>query len=248
MIVEVERVVNYNDIGFDFKLRLDSIVSFFQEIAIYHSDMVGYDTETLKNMGVAWVLNKLYVDITEYPVLTDKLSVTTWSSGISGIKAFREFVIRRRGTEVVRAVSMWTLLDTTSKRIKRIPAYLSKAYETESFHATDFPISSFKVDKKPEGEEGILQTVRFSDFDTNLHMNNTAYVNILDTALRRHVGRNIEVDEFFINFQKEVNFEVEKLAVKFLKQGNDIFYTVNNAEDIYSKGFLRVGARNEPFL
>jgi len=64
MIVEVERVVNYNDIGFDFKLRLDSIVSFFQEIAIYHSDMVGYDTETLKNMGVAWVLNKLYVDIT----------------------------------------------------------------------------------------------------------------------------------------------------------------------------------------
>ncbi|TYB33651.1 MAG: hypothetical protein FXF49_05540 [Flexistipes sinusarabici] len=240
MIVELEKVVNYKDIGFDFKLRLDSIVSFFQEIAIHHSDMVGYDTETLKSMGVAWVLNKLYVDVTEYPILSDKITVTTWSSGISGVKAFREFIIRRGGIEAVRAVSMWTLLDITSKRIKRIPSYLSEAYETESFQATSFPIASYKVDKNPEGEEDLLQTVRFSDFDTNMHMNNTAYVNILDTALRKYIGRNVEVNDFFINFQKEVGFDVEKLTVKFSSQDTDVLYSINDAEYICSKGFVRV--------
>ncbi len=240
MIVELDKIVNYKDIGFDFKLRADSLVSFFQEIAIHHSDMVGYDTETLKNMGVAWVLNKLYVDITEYPVLGDKITVTTWSSGISGIKAFREFIIRREGTELVKAVSMWTLLDMASKRIKRIPSYLSEAYETENFKATSFPIASYKVDRNPENQEGFLQTVRFSDFDTNMHMNNTAYINILDTALRRYMDRNVEVHEFFINFQKEVGFEVEKLTVKFSRQDADIFYSINDAEIICSKGFFRV--------
>lgn len=240
MIVELEKVVNYKDIGFDFKLRPDSLVSFFQEIAIHHSDKVGYDAETLQNMGVAWVLNKLYVDVTEYPVLGDKITVTTWSSGIAGVKAFREFIIRMNGTDTVRAVSMWTLVDIASKRIKRIPAYLSEAYETENFKATSFPIASYKVVKSFEGEERLLQTVRFSDFDTNMHMNNTAYVNILDSALKRYIGKGIEINEFFINFQKEVGFEVEKLTVDFLRQDPDIFYSINDAENIYSKGFLRV--------
>lgn len=240
MIVNLEKVVNYKDIGFDFKLRPDSLVSFFQEIAIHHSDKVGYDAETLKNMGVAWVLNKLYVDIADYPVLGDKITVTTWSSGISGVKAFREFIIRMNGTDTVRAVSMWTLVDIASKRIKRIPSYLSEAYEAENFKATSFPIASYKVGKNFEAEEHLLQTVRFSDFDTNMHMNNTAYVNILDTALRRYIGRNIEFNEFFINFQKEVGLEVDKLTVEFLRQDSDIFYSINNLENIYSKGFLRV--------
>jgi len=240
MIVELEKVINYKDIGFDFKLRPDSLVSFFQEIAIYHSDNVGYDAEALQNMGVAWVLNKLYVDIAEYPVLGDKIALTTWSSGISGVKAFREFIIRRGGVQTVRAVSMWTLLDIANKRIKRIPAYLSEAYETENFQATSFPIASYKVGRDPEGEEGLLQTVRFSDFDTNMHMNNTAYVNILDTSLKRYMGKNIDINEFFINFQQEVGFEVEKLSVNFLRQNTDVFYSINDAGNIYSKGFLRV--------
>ncbi|WP_273265470.1 acyl-[acyl-carrier-protein] thioesterase [Flexistipes sinusarabici] len=240
MIVKLEKVVNYKDIGFDFKLRPDSLVSFFQEIAIHHSDMVGYDAETLKDMGVAWVLNKLYVDIAEYPVLGDSITVITWSSGISGVKAFREFIIRSGGTEAVRAVSMWTLLDITTKRIKRIPSYLSEAYETESSQATSFPIASYKVDKNPGDEEGLLQTVRFSDFDTNMHMNNTAYVNILDTALKRYIGKNVEINEFFINFQKEVGFDVEKLTVKFSRQDTNVLYSINDAKNICSKGFVRV--------
>jgi len=240
MIVELEKIINYNDIGFDFKLRPDSLVSFFQEIAIHHSDRVGYDADALKRMGVAWVLNKLYVNIAEYPVLGDNITVITWSSGISGVKAFREFIIRRDGVQTVKAVSMWTLLDLVSKRIKRIPAYLSEAYETESFQATSFPIASYKVGTNPQDEEGLWQSVRFSDFDTNMHMNNTAYVNILDTALKRYLGKDVEVNEFFINFQKEVGFEVEKLNVNFLKQDTDVFYSINDAENIYSKGFLRV--------
>lgn len=240
MIVNITKEITYNDTDFDFKLRLDRLVSFLQEIAIDHSDMVGYDAKSLQDMGMAWVLNKLYLDISDYPKLGENISVITWSSGIAGVKAFREFVLKKDGEKITKASSMWTLLDISSKRIKRIPEYLVKAYETENFSATSFPVGKYKVGNSAETDENYLQTVRFSDFDTNMHMNNTAYVNILDTSFKRYLGKDITISEFFINFQKEVGFDVEKLNVGFGSGKTEIIYTINDNRYTYARGFVKV--------
>src|SRR5512137_1927014 len=93
MKFRLTQAVRYDDLDAGLRLRLAALVRFCQEAAVRHSEHAGYSAERLMADGVAWVMHKLGVDVRRYPRGGEVLTVTTWSRGGQGFRAWRDFVL-----------------------------------------------------------------------------------------------------------------------------------------------------------
>lgn len=237
MIYEFNYSVNYRDVDTSRYLRLDSLVSLLQESAILHSELVGFDVDYMFKYNVAWVMNKFALVIHEYPFLRDNITIKTWSRGIKSFKAFRDFEVYKDGKMIAHATSFWFFIDTKKKRISKVPEEVQKMY---GYH--DISTNVVINDSEPALLDDTYfekhQVIRYSDIDSNGHLNNVVYLNMLqDTLYANGVSKNIK--EYYISFKKEINYDMKEILVSALKaEDNRYYFTFNKENDIYADGII----------
>ena len=135
----------------------------------------------LQENNLAFILTKIsfryYAEIRE----DDTIKVETWANPAKAIIFPRHYRIYRGGETAVEATSEWVLLDTKEKNILRPEAYkgVLKAYDDEEL---DFTVQ--KRIKMPEALDAASEyVVRYSDIDTNFHMNNARYIDLICDSL-----------------------------------------------------------------
>ncbi len=158
------------------KIKLRSLLDYFQDTAgLAVEDIEGTTTELIAR-GYAWVLTRYEIDITgELPSLDEKFFVTTFHDPLHGYNTLRAFRVHSHdGREIVRAKTAWLLLDVHTGRpvkpIAHLPEITSR--DTENIPPDFRDIPDFD-------DENILLSVnfpvRFHDLDYNAHVNNAAY-------------------------------------------------------------------------
>ncbi|HPR32513.1 MAG TPA: thioesterase [Prolixibacteraceae bacterium] len=183
------------------QLTIPKLCSFFQDIAGNHTVACGVGWEVMQEQNVFWVLSRLKIDVTELPVWRQKIRVSTWSMGSDGLFAFRNFRVEDAfGNTMVKAVSMWLMVNTETRRLVRPDDYMR-----------DFPLCTEKLfDTEPEKLPmpnnpcfSEAAAVSFTETDMNRHMNNVCYIErILNTCdFDFLLGHSIS--GFQINFLKE---------------------------------------------
>lgn len=174
---KMKRPVTYSEVGVDFKADMAQIINYFQDCSCFQSDSLGAGPELLERSGTVWILNSWQIAVDRYPVYGEEITVGTWAYDFKGLLGMRNFIIDDdTGGRIVRANSVWAMLDLETGKPVRLNENHTKMYPLEAREPMDYAGRKIRV----SGVFECLDRVRVSRacLDTNQHMNNGRYVAI----------------------------------------------------------------------
>lgn len=186
----METVVSFADVDRDEVLLLPRLFKLLQEVAIRHANQFGTGTNAVTQRGESWVLNRIAVQLARYPRATETLRVETWSTGIRGFKGFRDFrVFDAAGETVISGSSLWLYISLATQAIVRVPREVAATFPVGA-EAPVFPgLEDMEFAGPGPGAHAFHYQLRYSDVDVNQHVNNAAYLDLVQSALASHAGR-----------------------------------------------------------
>ncbi len=199
----IEAKVTYADVDREERLLLPRLFKLLQEAAILHANQFETGTRARVERGETWVLNRIAVAVRRYPKFEDVLGVETWSSGVRGFKGYREFrVFDHVGEETIAASSLWVYVSAKTNGIVRVPREVAEGFPRRDGGVFYPKLEAWELEPMEDGVVVPL-TLRYSDFDANAHMNNAAYLDLVQTALAR-VGGPFRPAEMRMKFAKAI--------------------------------------------
>lgn len=212
--------------------RLTTMANFFQELAYYHANELGFGYDAMKERGTTWVLSRMRIRMERYPLWNEEIRIETWPSGIDKLFALREFRVFDSKEELIgKVATAWLILDITTHRLIRPHSEFERfrliAHEEFMFEE--------KLDKlkMPEDMEAVAEhQVVFSDLDILGHVNNVKYLEwCIDAAIASHDPER-EIREVEINFSHEALFGDQiKISGGDVNQGECRFLASREADN-----------------
>lgn len=181
----LESAVSFGDVDRDNVLTLRGVFQLLQEAAIEHANKYDTGTEAMLSRGESWVLNRMAVEIARYPRYAEGLRVETWSTGIRGFKGYRDFrVYDRSGSVAIAGSSLWVYVSVRTRSIIRVPREVAAQFPVGAGEVFFPDLESMEL-PSPDPAAALSSTcsLRYSDFDANAHLNNTVYLDLVQSAL-----------------------------------------------------------------
>lgn len=182
--------VRYSEVDENWRLTIPALIDYLQDCSTFQSDLLGMGPEHIASTKLAWMLSAWKIEIRELPRFNDEIVVNTWATGFKGLRASRNFTVRRAGDAtdagpIVRADSSWFMFDSNKGRPVRTPENESAPYlaDAEKDAPLDMPAIPHVVRIEDEGEPLVPVQVTAAHLDTNHHVNNAQYVAIALGAL-----------------------------------------------------------------
>jgi acyl-CoA thioester hydrolase len=105
-------------------------VRWVQDVAVAHSEAVGFDYEAYRTLGGIFVIRRHEVDYLRPSLRGDRIEVRTWVASAQAAKCNRVTEIRNVTSNVLsaKANTTWGFVDVTTGRPTRIPNALRVAF------------------------------------------------------------------------------------------------------------------------
>jgi len=174
-----EYKVHYYYTDYNTVLKSSYIARYMQETAWYALKNWGPTPEYLTENNLAFILIKINFKYYEEIHEDDTIKVQTWANPPKGLIFPRNYRIYKGDKIAAEAVSSWVLMDSKDKNIVRPDDYKNK----DEFMAYDDEELDFTVQRRIKMPEDMNEydeyKVKYSDIDTNFHMNNVAYIDVI---------------------------------------------------------------------
>jgi acyl-ACP thioesterase len=161
------RPVRLSDVSPRGRLRLDAAVRYLQDVSSDDTADSGLvDAE-------AWVVRRTVLEVERFPVLGERMMLTTWCSGTGSHWAERRISMAGDRGGSVEAATVWVHLDMASGRPRRLPAEFVSLYGEA---AAGRKVKA-RLTLPPPAGEAVTRPwpLRITDFDVLGHVNNAAY-------------------------------------------------------------------------
>ena len=220
-MVEEKFYVGYSEINKEFKLSNVALLNMFQDTTTIHGKLAG---DSLKNSDGAWFLTAYKVKIFNRPEWEKYVNISTWSRGIKGFTAAREFEIRGEDGELqVAAISNWVRINKHTQKIERISVEVANSYEKEE--KTNF--DSEWISKLTECENVDFEktfTANRNYIDIHKHMNNVSYMKLAELVLPEDIYNKPEICDFEIMYRNAIQCD-ETVVCLFTE--TDEYYNIS---------------------
>lgn len=194
--------VRYYEVDFAGFIRPVTILNFLQDAASCHAALLGVSVTELRKLNLIWVLSRFHLHVDRYAREGETLVVTTWPSTKSGHFTCREFEIHDgAGVIIAKATSSWAALDMSNRRPVQLEVRLPP-YDIIPRRAIDDEFTT--LPQLVNEAQELDFPVRRSDLDTNLHVNNTVYVDWALEAAPRDVAEHLRPASIEVGFRSEV--------------------------------------------
>jgi len=196
--------IGFSDCDINKTFTLTSLIDAFQDCSTFQSEDLGVGFDVLTQHNVVWVINYWELNIYRLPKLCDYVTVGTYPYAFKGCFGFRNFYMKDDKNEyIVKANSMWTLVDTLSSRPSRAPQFISQSYELEE--KLDMTYNPRKV-LIPETDDVLTLEkdpihIQLHHLDSNHHVNNGQYVKLAMSAL----GEEENISSLRIDYRKQAH-------------------------------------------
>ena len=183
MIYTEKFKIPLKDIGKDNKIKNRAVLEILENIACYHSDLVGYGVNNIKETKVTWILLDWKLKVINRPTYGQVLTVNTWGKGMNKFFTYRDYEIYDNNNNLCAiATSKWALIDTEKGKMSRLTENIINAYKPEK--KTVFEENSLDKVKIPEEFSNTIKyEVIRKDIDINKHMHNLYYLDLAYEAL-----------------------------------------------------------------
>lgn len=239
---ELPMVVAYWDVDRDQCLTLAGVGKLLQEAAIKHADQFSLGTQAMAARQESWMLGRLAAGIRRYPRYGDSLKVVTWSAGIRGFRGYRELRVYHGDELLVSASTLWLYVSLRTKMLARVPAELADQFPVGTGEVFRADLDRQKFAPLSPSLPAQAVSLRYSDFDGNAHLNNTAYFDCLQTALAGagHPPRPTGIE---IQFIKEVPPSASEIRVILEAREAGIAFGLAGAGDLHAQGTVSYATR-----
>lgn len=222
-------IINDTNVDFNSVVPITELIKMFQIATFNHSNEIGLDHVSMqKNSNAFWVITKLKIILNSSVVVADKVSVTTWTHEVGGVRALRDCVIKKGSSIKAKATSEWCCLDWDTRRLRKMS---SIAYPKLSMEKTNNLNTTFSNMREEVCEKDFVysRVVRSSDIDVNFHTNNLKYNSMVLDAFTVEEFKTIDIKEYEIYFVNE-SYEGDKIDI-FKKRIKNYFYVEGKIQD-----------------
>ena len=224
MIFEKVYTVGNRDVGVTKEATNKAMMKYLENIACSHSDIVGYGINTIEETGVVWILLDWKFKIIERPKYEQNVKVKTWSRKMEKCSAYRDFqIFDEKGNVLAIATTKWVLLDTSTRKIQRIPEEFAAKYQSEP-ERNVFDEEIEKLQETENEEYSVQVKTRRTDLDINNHVNNLNYLDLAYEILPDEVY-NAELKNVRITYKHQTE-PGETVNVSYAKKENKNIITI----------------------
>ncbi len=197
--------IKYCDVDFKDELKPSALLAYLEEVSCLSADELGFGYSFIKERGYAFIVTG-YQCAFKRPVLLGEIArFKTWPTPPSHVIFGREYQVASETDEVlVNATSRWCLIDVEHGKI--LPSKRLEGQDYSTYNTTKLmPNCSWKIPafSQDEGELKFTITIANSEYDHNMHVNNTRYADycfncfsVAELARKRLCG-------FSINYVKQ---------------------------------------------
>jgi acyl-ACP thioesterase len=175
------------------------------------------------------------VAVHRYPRYEEALRVNTWSSGIRAFKGYRDFRAYCGGELIVSASSVWLYFNIAAKAICRVPREIAAGFPSHKDSVFCPELEKLTLEPPAGGSIGREISVRYSDFDSNDHVNNTVYFDYLQTALVAG-GFSPRPRDLQIQFLREITPGIEQVKVSLEPRGGAVAFGLGSPAGFFAHG------------
>lgn len=169
--------IKYCDCDFKDQLKPSTTLSLMEEVACASADELGFGYTFLKPKGVAFMVSNIVCEFSKPMCLGETIRLKTWPLVPSYATFGREYQILSASGELrMNASSRWCAVDMQSGKLLSSKFLDNQDYSTYNT-ARALPIKRWKIPafSKEDGELKFTLCVANSEYDHNMHVNNTKY-------------------------------------------------------------------------
>jgi medium-chain acyl-[acyl-carrier-protein] hydrolase len=214
--------IHYYEVDIHKKALMTSIINYLGDMAMYQSEILGVGIDHLKENDLAWVLYKWDIKMNTYPLLNETIKVQTSAYSFRRFYAYRKHeIIDEKGNIIGHANSVWILINLSRRRPVRIMEGMYEAYGIEDSKNAPIEIEDIQAISQVHSEKSFQ--VRYSDIDTNMHVNNVKYVAWALETLPKDIVLNYELKNIKVTYEKETRYgETIKVSTEVIREENKI--------------------------
>lgn len=226
---EFDARIRYSEVGSDTKLKLITLLDYFQDASTFHSEDLGIGWNYLQKQDMVWVMSYWQVDIFRYADLAECVKVKTFPYDFKSCLGMRNFMMDTpEGERLAVANTLWTLLNTKTWGPAKPPAEMIEKYGLEP--KVEMEYLPRKIVLKGQGEELAPVCVAKHHLDSNYHVNNVQYIAIASDYIPE-------------------DFPIKRIRASYHQQAhlNDLIYPVIYSQEEGVFGISLNDAEGKPY-
>lgn len=197
--------VHYYEIDVKKRALITTIVNYLMDICSVQSEKAGVGVDYLLDDNKGWILTQWHIIINKYPIYDETVKVSTKANSFHKYFAYRKnYIEDMEGNLIVDGYSNWLLVDTIKRKPVKITNDMYSAYKITEENNERFPSARLHDLKEWDIEKRF--TVRYSDIDTNEHVNNVKYISWIVESVPLEVALDLELKELTIVYKKETGY------------------------------------------
>ena len=214
------------------KLTNYGILAFLEDIATYHSGLVGYGVEDIEKNKGAFLILDWNLEVYNRLKFNDTIKVKTYALPIEKpcFHCYRNFDIYDVNDELIAtATSKWLFYNFEQHKIVKLDKDILKLFETEG----DLKKAEEKITKlqEPKSFEKMIEyQVQRSNIDVNMHMNNLVYLKLANEILPEDVYFADELNNLRITYKHQIRLG-EIVKIYYTMVDNKHIVTIKNNEE-----------------
>ena len=202
-------------------ITVPALLMLMQEASMQNVIKLKLSVWDLEDKKISWVLLRKELKINRRPGLGERVKVVTYPAGFDRILAYRDFWIYSEQNEVLAyASSTWTLLNTDSRKLQRIPQEMLDLQLIGPESRLEAPSSKLII--PDDFSNGYSYQIRNYDLDWNMHVNNVVLSKLMLQALPIDFRKDQKLTSFDFHIKNECYLD-EQIQID-LEQQEDSYY------------------------
>ena len=236
---ETKKKVSFFQIDKNQKISPAALLADLQEMAITHSDTLGYTLDYMLERNWAWTVVNWHLQIYRMPRHGETLHFQTWNNKFVRFQAERSFFLfDEAGNKILDGISRWVFMDLEKRKPANAPKEMAERYHSGQEPAIEN--EKFLMPKEAEGElictRELVVTRR--DTDTNGHANNVKYLEWAMDDLPDAIYDEMQLKDVRIVYRKECmrgDTVLLRTFVKDMENGKEVFSFLYEGEALVAE-------------
>ncbi len=224
----------FSDIDSGSRMSVGGILNAMQDCVNINSESIGRGIDYMLKKRRTWFAISWNIEIVRRPGMFEDVVVKTWPYDFTSAMGFRNVIITdESGEDIIKADSVWTLVDMDEGKPTRIEEEDAKGYDLEPKYPMEQLPRKIKLPKEFTAVDTIV--VRKADIDYNGHMSNGKYIEIAD----EYIPFDTNIRRIRVEYKNQARYK-ERLRVDMAIDGNRYVIRMSGVDDGSIKAIVEV--------